>query len=305
MNLQFPCPACKRELSGPEAIVGSEVQCPSCRTVFVATAPRGSGTSGIAAERTPYKAMPVPDVANPFRQQTPDEDHPLQNSQRPASRGGYRVVLFALLVMTPLVIIIIASWLMLGRSVATTTSPRATTKPAITPKPPPPNKVVVPKGWKTFEIPNTTTRVLLPGTPAAEPEQKVEAALVNRYKLDDAKSGCHFEIATIRLPRTPVDDNQLTAWLRDQLITKLKLPASHLPEVGNPKAVFILPLGGLEWRLTLTKPAERGLLRAFVAHGDNSSTVIAFWITGIDVAVEEEVGAFFDSITILDEARKP
>jgi hypothetical protein len=55
MALRFPCPTCKRELTGPESVAGLEVQCPSCRAVFVAA----------------KRADPEPPPFIPSRQWTP------------------------------------------------------------------------------------------------------------------------------------------------------------------------------------------------------------------------------------------
>lgn len=304
MNFQFPCSTCKRELSAPEAVVGSEVQCPSCRTVFVAKKPHGSGASGIAAERTPYKAVPLSAAANPFRQHTSDDDHPATTARWPNNRSAYWINLCVVLVLTALAMIGIVFRLPSGNSMATM-PPSATTKSMATTKPAPPPPWVAP-AWTHFRIPNTHAMVSLPGVPSAEPEEKVEAALVNCYTLFDAESLCRFGIATIRLPRTIVDDKQLPTWLRDQLLTKLKVRANQLGEMTGEIEWHGLrgrELRGMEWRLNETKNADSGRLRAFVAHSDNTSTVTVFWITGIDFAVEGEAGKFFDSIT--EQAEKP
>jgi Zn-finger nucleic acid-binding protein len=123
MALQFPCPSCKRELSGPESIAGSEVQCPSCRTVFLAGDGRGPRGTGIASERTPLSAMPPAEVRTPYRQRSPDDDRPQRSANAPEGRSGYWFGLLALLVFTPLALIGITTWILIGNRGVTSAPP--------------------------------------------------------------------------------------------------------------------------------------------------------------------------------------
>jgi hypothetical protein len=119
MALRFPCPSCKRELSGPESITGSEVQCPSCQTVFLAGDGRGSRAMGIASERHPPAASPV-EMPTLYRQRSPDEDHPVSRAEAPPGRSGYWFGLLALLVFAPLAFIGIVTWILMGNRAPTT-----------------------------------------------------------------------------------------------------------------------------------------------------------------------------------------
>jgi hypothetical protein len=288
MALRFPCPTCNRELSGPESIHGTEVQCPSCRTVFVAGARHRPEGAGIRPAHVPLTAAPPADVANPFRKSASDDDAPPDvrvAERRPYPRRG--LLLFLVLTVVGATFGVTALLLM-GR-------PTATSAPAV--------RLVKPTAWPPFRVPNTSVTVSLPDKPDAEPERTVEDAVVNRYRVEDdgrPTRNLVFEVVTIRTRRVQVDDERFADWVTRQLRTKLNLTLDNLEdeevmrELGEAQ--------GRRWRAHLANTDDPAMVKVYLMHDGNSSTLVVFLVAGPGVARNNAaVSRFLDSVQRTDD----
>jgi len=295
MALRFPCPTCKRELSGPESIAGSEVQCPACQTVFLAGEPRGRAATGIAAQRHRQGAPPVSEVRRPYRDHSPDEDALPRPQPLSQGRGAYWFGLVALLVFAPLAFIGIVAWMLMGsRGVTSAPACMTTTAYATTTK----TKWKEEKTdkWQTFTIPNTTTNVLLPGAPIAGEERKVEDAVVNNYLLQDGAQTVYV-INTIRMAKVDRKPDQGANWLRDQLAAKLGLDTKRFRDVTPLETKAAVT--GFQWRLEKEEnDADSSISRAYWSDDDKGTTIYVFHFTSLHGANELDRVRFFLSIQI-------
>src|SRR4051812_36952573 len=143
MALRFPCPTCKRELSGPESLAGAEVQCPSCKSVFLAGDRRLPGDAAFKAAHSAVVPMPVGETANPFRNRAPGEDDTppvLTIADRPTPYRPSFLTVFLLSVLAGGGGLIVLSLMTIPMTI----------------RPPPPTAPPLPAlpSWQTFQIPH-------------------------------------------------------------------------------------------------------------------------------------------------------
>jgi hypothetical protein len=102
MSLRFPCPTCKRELTGPESLTGAEVQCPSCRAVFLAGSSANSAPipfdwpihRELIRDKTPNRPLPEPPYtpsSDPLFVAPPPDTGLSSNSATTADMGPERM----------------------------------------------------------------------------------------------------------------------------------------------------------------------------------------------------------------------
>jgi hypothetical protein len=301
MALRFPCPTCNRELSGPESITGSEVQCPACHTVFVAGAPRGAQATGIAAERQARAAPPVPNVDNPYRNSLPDEDRPRRPVDAPQERVGRWFGLAALLVFAPLAFIGIVAWMLIGRS-SPTTMPVPVARPAATTTKTDKWVGDKPRKWQTFKIPNTSSTVSLPGAPDTEPQRKVDGSFVERYTSEDGERNLYV-VATIRIPNgdQALDGllrDKISDWLLEQITAKLHYDPARFRDVTVVKTTG--GAVGYQWRLDKDRKAgDTSVLQVYLSHDGMDLAIQVFEVVDLFGFRELDRGVeFFNSIQI-------
>ena len=211
-----------------------------------------------------------PEIKSPYRNQVPDEDHPLRRANPPAGGGGKWFGLIALAVFAPLAFIGIVTWMLMGNRPATTMpalvrTTTTTTKMASEYKPP---------KKKTFKIPNTSSTVSLPGTPTVEPEKKVQDAIVNRYTLEDTERNLYV-VTTIRMPPADRKGDKVADWLREQLTAPLNLEANRFRDLKAVKTSG--GAQGFEWRIEMDeKRVNPGVLQVYLTHDDKGSTIYVF-----------------------------
>ena len=84
MPIQLTCPQCDAKMRAPDAVVGKQVKCPKCQTMFTAgvDAPPPAPPPAVI----PLMSTPAPASApEPFAQYGPADDEPVY---RPSFRGG-------------------------------------------------------------------------------------------------------------------------------------------------------------------------------------------------------------------------
>jgi hypothetical protein len=229
MVARFSCPNCKRELSGPGSVAGSEVQCPSCLTVFVAGDRRRSEERAVTPEHRP--AIRGLDSGMPFRRPVDDENAP---SIR-ASRGNDRVLIVIMaLVLAPLLALGVAGLLLIGPGAIATTAPV------------PANKLVWPGTGEDepFSIPDTDCTVSMNGenvTLVSDVTEKGERK--RRYEANFGRDTRAVE--TIHKDEC-LTKEQIAEWLDNYRVTFKLPPGTRLVEEHHvqgeltPAGCFVL-----------------------------------------------------------------
>ncbi|MBI3412329.1 MAG: tetratricopeptide repeat protein [Planctomycetes bacterium] len=83
MRESISCPACNRTLLLPEEVVGCDVQCPACLTVFTAGAQAASTPLGLEALQSEALVSEAPDDSTPLDEHERDERASEREAQRP------------------------------------------------------------------------------------------------------------------------------------------------------------------------------------------------------------------------------
>jgi hypothetical protein len=67
-SIDITCPDCKKQLKGPEELVGKKIRCKSCKAVFTVKAPRkGAAVSQSARDDAATYAMEDAEGKNPYK----------------------------------------------------------------------------------------------------------------------------------------------------------------------------------------------------------------------------------------------
>ena len=133
MAFRFPCPTCKRELTGPDSIAGAVVQCPLCNTVVLVGEPQQSPSTGVIAELNPPNPPSTIGADNPYRKPTPDDAASLLTCNRSEESGRSWLGFLALVLVVPILGFCLIAWLVLGSQGMPSSAPSPVNSPAVQP----------------------------------------------------------------------------------------------------------------------------------------------------------------------------
>jgi hypothetical protein len=131
MAFRFPCPTCKRELTGSDSLAGVVVQCPWCKTVFLGEEPQKSASEGVIVELNPPGAPPAIGTDNPYRKPTPDDDASLLTCNPSEESGRSCLSFLALVLVAPILGFCLIAWLVLVSQGMPSSAPPPVQKPAV------------------------------------------------------------------------------------------------------------------------------------------------------------------------------